>query len=124
MKHKLAFRISILLLVIILSVAAPATRSLVRDSNKMEKPNEVKLGGVKFELEEGFFEGRMDFEKTDYSGVGANPEHDPKPPAKVLGSLINMVWGRGDGCLGVTDVGGGGMADSIGVRSKRFLTNL
>lgn len=34
-------------------------------------------------LGEGFIEGRMDLETADYSGVGANPEHDPKPPGRV-----------------------------------------
>ena len=40
------------------------------------------MDGENFEIEEGF-EGRMDFEMTDYSGVGANPGHDPKPPGQV-----------------------------------------
>ncbi|KAL3512416.1 hypothetical protein ACH5RR_025133 [Cinchona calisaya] len=35
------------------------------------------------ENESSFIEGKMDIERTDYSGTGANPHHDPKPPGSV-----------------------------------------
>lgn len=49
-------------------------------------------------LGERFIEGRMDLETADYSGVGANPEHDPKPPGRVWESKINVyetIFGSG-----------------------------
>ncbi|PON74944.1 Transmembrane protein [Parasponia andersonii] len=93
MKHKvliiklLLFVISLSYILITSSSATPTTRSFMKESNK-EKPLfheylTTQEDGEKLEIGEGFIEGRMDFEKTDYSGVGANPEHDPKPPGKV-----------------------------------------
>lgn len=35
-----------------------------------------------FGMEEKYIEGRMDIERTDYPGTGANPHHDPKSPGK------------------------------------------
>lgn len=31
---------------------------------------------------EGFIEGRMDMERTDYPGTGANNHHDPRTPGR------------------------------------------
>ncbi|CAB4316381.1 unnamed protein product [Prunus armeniaca] len=32
---------------------------------------------------EGFIEGRMDMERTDYPGTGANNHHDPRTPGRA-----------------------------------------
>ncbi|GMY20087.1 Cyclin/Brf1 TBP-binding protein [Fagus crenata] len=74
----------------VLSISAvPTTRSLM--SNK-EDPSvkdllaqgamDLKDGEELLDVGEGFIEGRMDFETTDYKGIGANPEHEPKTPGK------------------------------------------
>ncbi|KAH7513184.1 hypothetical protein FEM48_Zijuj12G0169500 [Ziziphus jujuba var. spinosa] len=68
---------------ILFSAAYPATIGSL--SLDMENPS---LQGLQtedgFDLGEGIIERRMDLQSTeDYSGAGANPEHDPKPPGKV-----------------------------------------
>uniref|UniRef100_A0A803R848 Uncharacterized protein n=1 Tax=Cannabis sativa TaxID=3483 RepID=A0A803R848_CANSA len=63
---------------------------LIKNSNQgtsmvheyLKAPHQImKVDNNNIEIGEEFIEGRMDFEKSDYSGVGANPEHDPKPPS-------------------------------------------
>lgn len=34
-------------------------------------------------MEQGYIEGRMDMESTDYPGTGANNHHDPKTPGRA-----------------------------------------
>ncbi|XP_062107750.1 uncharacterized protein LOC133818729 isoform X2 [Humulus lupulus] len=99
MKHK-AWKMMLIITIIsfsyllTLSSATPTSRlgrlmensykgkSLFHEYLKPTQPtHEVLKVEVNMEIEEEFIEGRMDFEKNDYSGVGANPEHDPKPPA-------------------------------------------
>ncbi|BFG37592.1 hypothetical protein CerSpe_238660 [Prunus speciosa] len=63
------------------AAAASTTRSLKINKEALLGQSLVEEGDVG--LGEGFIEGRMDLETTDYSGVGANPEHDPKPPGRV-----------------------------------------
>jgi hypothetical protein len=36
-----------------------------------------------FEVGEGVIEGRMDLERTDYPGTGANNHHDPGTPGRA-----------------------------------------
>lgn len=40
-------------------------------------------------MEQGYIEGRMDMESTDYPGTGANNHHDPKTPGRAW--LIKRV---------------------------------
>ncbi|KAM0977676.1 hypothetical protein ACFX14_013725 [Malus domestica] len=61
--------------------AAPTTRS--RKISKGDLPSQNLLDEGVLDLGEGFVEGRMDLETNDYSGVGANPVHDPKPPGRI-----------------------------------------
>ncbi|KAF3441439.1 hypothetical protein FNV43_RR15353 [Rhamnella rubrinervis] len=81
---------------IIFSAATSATRSI---SSKKENPSVKELlthqgtmnnmrygdGEDGFDLAEGSVGiRRIDLQNAqDYSGAGANPEHDPKPPGKV-----------------------------------------
>lgn len=41
------------------------------------------LGLVDVGEGEGFIEGRMDMESTDYPGTGANNHHDPRTPGRA-----------------------------------------
>uniref|UniRef100_A0A2P2KYM5 Uncharacterized protein n=1 Tax=Rhizophora mucronata TaxID=61149 RepID=A0A2P2KYM5_RHIMU len=70
------------------SVTVLATRSLL--SNE-ENPSSVQDflpqdaadlsdGDELSDVGEGFIEGRMDMESTDYPGTGANNHHDPRTP--------------------------------------------
>lgn len=46
-----------------------------------ESSEEVMFGN---EQQEGYdVERRMDFERTDYPGTGANNHHDPKSPGRL-----------------------------------------
>lgn len=36
-----------------------------------------------FEVGEGVIEGRMDLQRTDYPGTGANNHHDPGTPGRA-----------------------------------------
>ncbi|KAB2607693.1 hypothetical protein D8674_010861 [Pyrus ussuriensis x Pyrus communis] len=61
--------------------AAPTTRS--RKISQEDLPSQNLLDEGVLDLGEGFVEGRMDLETNDYSEVGANPVHDPKPPGRI-----------------------------------------
>ncbi|XP_015867762.4 uncharacterized protein LOC107405246 [Ziziphus jujuba] len=74
------------------SSAIPTTRvlkSTMEDSSSPQSllvQSEVQLedGEELFEVgEEGFYEGRMVMENTDYPGTGANNHHDPRTPGRA-----------------------------------------
>ncbi|KAJ4841133.1 hypothetical protein Tsubulata_007652 [Turnera subulata] len=76
------------------SLAVPTTRSLKLSSE--ENPSsqvqdvmsqdvmELSLGEeILDDATEGYIEGRMDLESTDYPGTGANNHHDPRTPGRA-----------------------------------------
>ncbi|RXH81623.1 hypothetical protein DVH24_035044 [Malus domestica] len=88
MAHKCNFMTQLVLFLcftyVFSSIAiAPTTRIDHIGSQKINKEDLLSQNlldeGV-LDLGEGFVEGRMELETNDYSGVGANPDHDPKPP--------------------------------------------
>ncbi|KAJ6877409.1 hypothetical protein NC651_030216 [Populus alba x Populus x berolinensis] len=72
------------------SVAVPATRSLKSNDEISSEVQDllpqdavISTGGeMLIDAGEGYIEGRMDLESTDYPGTGANNHHDPKTPGK------------------------------------------
>ncbi|CAN6717147.1 unnamed protein product [Malus baccata var. baccata] len=83
MAHKCNFMIQLVLFLcftyVFSSIAiAPTTRS--QKINKEDLLSQNLLDEGVLDLGEGFVEGRMELETNDYSGVGANPDHNPKPP--------------------------------------------
>ncbi|KAF4350089.1 hypothetical protein CsatB_026835 [Cannabis sativa] len=90
MKHKALMMITIIIFSYVLTLSSATSRRLIKNSNQgtsmvheyLKAPHQImKVDNNNIEIGEEFIEGRMDFEKSDYSGVGANPEHDPKPPS-------------------------------------------
>ncbi|BFG37594.1 uncharacterized protein Pyn_13058 [Prunus yedoensis var. nudiflora] len=66
--------------------AVPTTRSLRSDDEYLtvqESLGAGDLGLVDVGEGEGFIEGRMDMESTDYPGTGANNHHDPRTPGRA-----------------------------------------
>ncbi|CAN6577546.1 unnamed protein product [Malus baccata var. baccata] len=83
MAHKCNFMIQLVLFLCFTYVfssitIAPTTRS--QKINKEDLLSQNLLDEGVLDLGEGFVEGRMELETNDYSGVGANPDHNPKPP--------------------------------------------
>ncbi|KAG6751962.1 hypothetical protein POTOM_044177 [Populus tomentosa] len=49
----------------------------------------ISTGGeMLIDAGEGYIEGRMDLESTDYPGTGANNHHDPKTPGKGIQTSV------------------------------------
>ncbi|KAF2288148.1 hypothetical protein GH714_004666 [Hevea brasiliensis] len=97
MVHKGFLSVRLLLLFlgfsfVLSSLAVPSTRSL---KSTEENPSSVQdfltqdamdLNLVEeqvLDLGEGYINGRMDLENTDYPGTGANNHHDPKTPGRA-----------------------------------------
>ncbi|KAH7855842.1 hypothetical protein Vadar_029589 [Vaccinium darrowii] len=66
------------------SAAVPASRSLKSFKDDPAVQDLLAQGEMDMridgELSEGYMEGRMVMESTDYPGTGANDHHDPKTP--------------------------------------------
>ncbi|KAK7290690.1 hypothetical protein RIF29_05287 [Crotalaria pallida] len=95
MLHKAPLQLLIIILLIISFVlsssANSSRRSLLQKKDKstsqatpVEDVSELKNGEKMFDISEEFMvEGRMDFERNDYPGAGANNRHDPKTPGRA-----------------------------------------
>ncbi|KAK9289827.1 hypothetical protein L1049_007987 [Liquidambar formosana] len=91
MEQKSFLRLLILFLVVsyVFSAAVCTTRNLksinevssVQDSLAQGEVD-MRNDGEVLEVEQGYMEGRMDLESTDYPGTGANNHHDPKTPGR------------------------------------------
>ncbi|OAY44460.1 uncharacterized protein LOC110621277 [Manihot esculenta] len=94
MVHKCFLSLNLLLLFlgfsfVFSSLAVPSTRGLksfeeipssVEDSLTQDAVG-LNLGEEQvIDFGEGYINGRMDLESTDYPGTGANNHHDPKTP--------------------------------------------
>ncbi|KAM3690607.1 hypothetical protein ACJW31_09G132400 [Castanea mollissima] len=68
---------------ILSSAVVPITRSL--RSTREDPSGEVDMKEVEemFEAAEGIMERRMDMERADSPGTGANHHHDPKTPKRA-----------------------------------------
>ncbi|KAG6750829.1 hypothetical protein POTOM_045344 [Populus tomentosa] len=81
-----SLRLLVLLLAlsfVLSSLAVPATRSLKSNDEIPSEDAVISTGGeMLIDAGEGYIEGRMDLESTDYPGTGANNHHDPKTPGK------------------------------------------
>ncbi|ESR56764.1 hypothetical protein CICLE_v10022756mg [Citrus x clementina] len=72
------------------STAVPATRMAKSDNDPVQvqellaqEAMEVSDSEEVLGMEQGYIEGRMDMESTDYPGTGANNHHDPKTPGRA-----------------------------------------
>ncbi|KAL9436349.1 hypothetical protein AB3S75_022408 [Citrus x aurantiifolia] len=73
------------------STAVPATRMAKSDNENpvqvqellAQEAMEVSDSEELLGMEQGYIEGRMDMESTDYPGTGANNHHDPKTPGRA-----------------------------------------
>ncbi|OIW03262.1 hypothetical protein TanjilG_20566 [Lupinus angustifolius] len=94
MMHKVSLQLLILLLIfsfVLSSAFVPTRRSLLQKKNKssiqttlVQDASDFRNGEEKFDMAEEFMvEGRMDFERNDYPGTGANNRHDPKTPGRA-----------------------------------------
>ncbi|KAJ9185732.1 hypothetical protein P3X46_005329 [Hevea brasiliensis] len=74
------------------SLAVPSTRSLKSSEGNPSSVQDfltqdavdLNIGEEQaLDLGEGYINGRVDLESTDYPGTGANNHHDPKTPGKA-----------------------------------------
>ncbi|CAL0322844.1 unnamed protein product [Lupinus luteus] len=94
MMHKVSLQLFIILLIfsfVLSSAVVPTRRSLLQKKDKssiqttlVQDASDFRNGEDKFDMTEEFMvEGRMDFERNDYPGTGANNRHDPKTPGRA-----------------------------------------
>ncbi|KAF1883248.1 hypothetical protein Lal_00030353 [Lupinus albus] len=91
MVNKATLQLLIILLIfsfVLSSASVPTRRSLLTKKDKssiqttlVQDASEFRNGEGMIDMAEEFMvEGRMDLERNDYPGTGANNKHDPKTP--------------------------------------------
>ncbi|KAE9599679.1 hypothetical protein Lal_00045946 [Lupinus albus] len=94
MMHKVSLQLLIILLIfsfVLSSAVVPTRRILLQKKDKssiqttlVQDASDIRNGEEIFDMtEELMVEGRMDFERNDYPGTGANNRHDPKTPGRA-----------------------------------------
>ncbi|KAL9431367.1 hypothetical protein AB3S75_026534 [Citrus x aurantiifolia] len=93
MDNKVCLKLLVLFLgfsFVLSSTAVPATRMAKSDNDPVQVQEllaqvamEVSDSEELLGMEQGYIEGRMDMESTDYPGTGANNHHDPKTPGRA-----------------------------------------
>ncbi|KAH9728673.1 hypothetical protein KPL70_009113 [Citrus sinensis] len=95
MENKACLKLLVLFLgfsFVLSSTAVPATTGMAKSDNEnpiqvqellAQEAMEVSDSEELLGMEQGYIEGRMDMESTDYPGTGANNHHDPKTPGRA-----------------------------------------